>query len=495
MEPLAYIELAIVNEEIKDFKLIEGLNWKKLSSLAYINFLLLAIINCIIIDITWAMESENSQPKENTYFSLSKIQQSQAHQGKLLETNELLSSYRSDSNAILSPNSAVYLRRGDYAPTVAALQRKLRELGYFSANITSYYGPITEKAVREYQEDNGIPPTGKVEPTTWSLLFGGRKSGEPEHFLPNYPRRALSFGEVSPQVAILQKRLTELGFYKGPINSIYDQATRTAVINFQRYYRITPTGQVGITTWEFLFDSNTVAIDRVFLQRGDVGPQVGRLQQRLKNLGYYQGAITSYFDESTEDAVIDFQRRNRITPTGQVGPTTQAFLFDANQVLPPGPVSYFPADSVRQYSSHQVRQYSHLSVLQRGDRGQAVKQLQILLTRLGYYPGVIDGWFGAATEFAVKRFQQDLGLPASGVATKTTLQALRHPVIVSEHNSEYQPSYRRSQAQVLELQNRLRSQGLYYGPLNGVYNSETRAAVARAQLRYGVTSRDITFGN
>ncbi|MDJ0553577.1 MAG: peptidoglycan-binding protein [Microcoleaceae cyanobacterium MO_207.B10] len=484
MESLAYIELATVNEEGKQLKLIEGLNWKKLSSLAYINFLSITIINFLIINVSLAMDSD----KANNYFASSQTDHSQVNQAQLIARNSFSSGDKPDSDAILSPSSSVYLRRGDSAPTVAALQRKLRELGYFTANITSYYGPITERAVREYQQDNGIPPTGKVEPTTWSLLFGGRKYAGGDRFLHSYPRRILSFGEVSPEVAILQKRLKELGFYRGPINSIYDQATRTAVINFQEAYRITPTGQVGITTWNFLFDSKTVAIERVFLQRGDVGPQVRRLQERLKSLRYYQGPINSYFDHSTEEAVISFQKRNRITPTGQVGPTTQAFLFDGNQVLPPGPVSDFKTSN--------VRQNSYIDVLRRGNRGQDVKQLQILLTRLGYYPGFIDGYFGPATEFAVKCLQQDLGLPASGVATRTTLQALKHPIVVPENTYAYdhKPNYRRSQTEVLKLQNRLRSQGLYYGPLNGVYNSETRAAVAKAQLRYGITSRDITFG-
>ena len=486
MESIAYIELAIVNEKIKDFKLIEGLNWQKLSSLAYVNFLSLAIINCIIINATWAIESEISIPKVDSYFSSTQSQQSQADPGQIIASNSFYSGYRPDSDAILSPNSAVYLRRGDSAPTVAALQRKLRELGYFTANITSYYGSITQRAVRQYQQDNGIAPTGQVEPTTWSLLFGGRKSRNPNQSLQNYPTRVLSFGQVSPEVGILQRRLTELGFYRGAINSIYDQSTRTAVISFQRAYGITLTGQVGITTWKYLFDTNAVAVDRVFLQRGDVGSEVGRLQQRLKGLGYYQGPINNYFDLRTEGGVIDFQRRNRITPTGRVGPTTQAFLFDANQVLPAGPASYLKPDHVRQYSRQ--------TLLQRGDQAQTVKQLQILLTRLGYYPGVIDGFFGPATEYAVKRFQQDLGLAANGVATRTTLRALRHPVMVSQKSYEYQPIYRGTQAQVLELQNRLRSQRLYYGPLNGIYNSATRAAVARAQSRYGVSTTDI-LGN
>ncbi len=490
MESLAYLEFFLVSEEIKDFKLIEGLNWKKFSSFAYINFLSLVIINSILINASFARVSEISTPETNSYFNLSQTQENRIAQAQLA-TNSFFSGSRRvgsrvENNAILSPNSAVYLRLGDKAATVAAVQRKLRELGYFTANLSGYYGPVTERAVRQFQEDNGITPTGQIEPTTWSLLFGGRRTSQTNSLLLNSPTKVLSFGEVSPQVAIIQRRLKELGFYRGPINSIYDQNTRTAVIRFQSAHGITPTGQVGITTRDFLFGTRSVPVERVFLRRGNSGPEIGKLQQRLENLGYYQGQITNYFDRSTEIAVINFQRRNRITPTGIVGPTTQAFLFNPNQVLPPGPVS-----SSR--TNYTTGQYSYLSVLQRGDRGLAVKQLQVLLTRLGYYPGVIDGFFGPGTEFAVRRFQQDLGFVASGVARRNTLQALRHPLIVTQNTSGQEVSYIRSETQVLELQNRLRLQGLYFGPLNGVYNSETRAAVAKAQLRYGVSTKDIGY--
>jgi len=484
MESLAYLEVFLVNEEIEDLKNIDTLNCKKLPSLAYINFLLAVILNSILINSSFAQVSDISLPETKSYFDVSQTQDNRTAQEQLTQ-NSFLSSSRPETNAILSPNTPVYLRRGDSAATVAAVQRKLRELGYFTANLTGYYGLETEIAVRQFQEDNGIKPTGQIEPTTWSLLFAGRITNQTSSLFLNYPRRVLSFGEVSPQVAIIQRRLAELGFYRGQINSIYDRETRNAVIAFQSVYRITPTGQVGNTTREFLFGIRSIPAHRV-LRPGNIGLEVGKLQQRLKSLGYYQGQITNYFDRNTEIAVIDFQKRNRITPTGIVGPTTKAFLFNPNQVLPPGPIS----DSKVNYTT---RQYSYPSLLKRGHQGLAVKQLQILLTRLGYYPGVIDGFFGPGTEFAVRCFQQDLGLVASGVATRNTLKALRHPLIVNQNISEQQFSYIRSQTQVLKLQNRLRLQGLYTGPLNGVYNSQTRAAVAKAQLLYGVSAKDIGY--
>ena len=56
-------------------------------------------------------------------------------------------------------------------------------------------------------------------------------------------------------------------------------------------------------------------------------------------------------------------------------------------------------------------------VLQRGDKGTAVKAMQAVLIALGYDLGEwgADGDFGAATEAAVKTFQRDHGLPQTGI--------------------------------------------------------------------------------
>ena len=54
--------------------------------------------------------------------------------------------------------------------------------------------------------------------------------------------------------------------------------------------------------------------------------------------------------------------------------------------------------------------------LKRGARGEAVKQLQKALMTLGYSVGVFgaDGKFGSATEKAVRKYQQEHGLDATG---------------------------------------------------------------------------------
>lgn len=53
------------------------------------------------------------------------------------------------------------------------------------------------------------------------------------------------------------------------------------------------------------------------------------------------------------------------------------------------------------------------------------KELQEVLTALGYKPGRIDGKPGPKTRDALKQFQKDAGLPATGVLDAETTQRLR----------------------------------------------------------------------
>lgn len=61
----------------------------------------------------------------------------------------------------------------------------------------------------------------------------------------------------------------------------------------------------------------------------------------------------------------------------------------------------------------------NLPVLCKGDRGEAVRALQILLTALGYACGT-NGKYNGATENAVECYQEDNGLPVTGTADSAT---------------------------------------------------------------------------
>ena len=65
-----------------------------------------------------------------------------------------------------------------------------------------------------------------------------------------------------------------------------------------------------------------------------------------------------------------------------------------------------------------------MKTLRLGSIGPSVQLLQLALVRAGYAPLATDGIFGAATQYALRRFQQNNALTPDGVAGALTHRAL-----------------------------------------------------------------------
>lgn len=63
------------------------------------------------------------------------------------------------------------------------------------------------------------------------------------------------------------------------------------------------------------------------------------------------------------------------------------------------------------------------------DTGDDVKNLQIMLEALGYAPGRTDGYFSRQTETALKHFQQEVNLEATGILDEATIEKLEQKMI------------------------------------------------------------------
>ena len=68
----------------------------------------------------------------------------------------------------------------------------------------------------------------------------------------------------------------------------------------------------------FLAQSQEVAV----FKQGSRGETVKKIQQRLKNWGYYKGAVDGIYGAKTKSAVIYFQRKNGLVADGIVGNKT-----------------------------------------------------------------------------------------------------------------------------------------------------------------------------
>ena len=84
------------------------------------------------------------------------------------------------------------------------------------------------------------------------------------------------------------------------------------------------------------------SVETATLYWGSTGDEVREVQRRLKNWGYYDGAVDGIYGPKTFQAVKKFQAKHGIATTGTVGPQTRAALG----IPETGGAGYTPARGV-----------------------------------------------------------------------------------------------------------------------------------------------------
>src|SRR5579872_1293710 len=139
------------------------------------------------------------------------------------------------------------LHIGDVGDAVLDLQERLAYLGFLSlGDEPGVFGDATAAALVRFKEMRGLPVDAVCDSPTWAVLVeAGLRLGE--RLL--YVRSPRMRGD---DVADLQRRLSQIGFYAGAIDAIYDEPTATAVAEFQRNVGMTVDGVLGKRTLEEL---------------------------------------------------------------------------------------------------------------------------------------------------------------------------------------------------------------------------------------------------
>ena len=177
---------------------------------------------------------------------------------------------------------------------------------------------------------------------------------------------------------------------------------------------------------------------RPVLRRGATGSDVLYLQQRL-NLHGASLIADGVFGGGTESAVRSFQQQRGLSVDGVVGSGTWAALEQnagtggGTPVAPPTPTNQptnppanpTPAPTPTPTGGSGA---PAMETIRRGDRGDAVMEMQSMLADLGYNISA-DGVFGGMTESIVRQFQNENGLGADGVVGPATWEMLHSLVM------------------------------------------------------------------
>ncbi|MBP5729555.1 MAG: peptidoglycan-binding protein [Clostridia bacterium] len=149
------------------------------------------------------------------------------------------------------------------------------------------------------------------------------------------------------------------------------------------------------------------------LQKGAEGREVTALQEALIELGFLNGKADGKFGATTEKAVIAFQQKNDYPATGIMDANIQAFLYSGQPKNAAGTKT-----SIRTLSP--VAEVS----MKKGNKGEAVTELQQKLIELGYLKGTPSGTYDTDTIGAVRSFQKKNGLTSNGTADAATRQLI-----------------------------------------------------------------------
>ncbi|MCI8842777.1 MAG: spore cortex-lytic protein [Oscillospiraceae bacterium] len=268
--------------------------------------------------------------------------------------------------------------------------------------------------------------------------------------LPSYPGTPLRLGMRNEEVRTIQRELNRIAEnYPAigpalPLNGLFDVATEQAVRNFQNIFNLDDDGIVGKATWyrikaiynavkglgELIGEGLSLGeTDRIFpriLQRGDTGPEVQSLQYLLAVLSYFNDAlpqvlINGTFDETTEQAVQQFQKQQGLMVDGVVGRATWNAIQQSYNRL--------RASLSNQYENAYRDLYPGF-FLTPGQNNAEVRLLQDLLNRAAQNPNAgissiaVDGIYGPATEQAVRTIQSNAGLEVTGTVGPITWAAI-----------------------------------------------------------------------
>jgi peptidoglycan hydrolase-like protein with peptidoglycan-binding domain len=170
-------------------------------------------------------------------------------------------------------------------------------------------------------------------------------------------------------------------------------------------------------------------------KKGSSGEEVKNIQERLTELGFYNGSVDGSFGDQTVTAYKAFQEAAGVTVDGIAGSDLEILYSDD---APYAEKSSSEEDNKKddekaendketvdeEKSNNNDKKDNEDVSYKLDDENDTIAEIQSKLASLGYFTVEATGYFGEYTEQAVKNFQTANGLTATGIVDSETLELL-----------------------------------------------------------------------
>ena len=347
------------------------------------------------------------------------------------------------------------LKYGSKGEKVRELQYYLNEISKIynipSISVDGIFGNGTKEAVIAFQRLFGLTPDGIVGPATWNKIVEVYKSIENNNsenpsneFDEKYPGYLLKYGSKGEKVREIQYYLNQISkYYDIPsvvADGVFGNATKEAVIAFQRLFGLSQDGIIGQSTWNKIVEvynglkksktANNITFSQEYpgyvLKEGLVNDDIKWLQTYLNAISKFYNEIPEVdvdgiFKRKTKNAVMAFQKLFDLNTTGQVG------VNDWNKLIN----VYNSLSSKDQMESKAKIAAPELEFdIQLGDKDGFVTILQRyinVLSKNNYRVNEVNvtGEFDEETKKAVESLQKEFGMDVTGKVDNATWNKIK----------------------------------------------------------------------
>lgn len=303
------------------------------------------------------------------------------------------------------------------AREISDIKNKINADGEVTPDEAKLLENLLEKK-ESFRLTSGVSKT-KVEPYTIFLSAPGFDDVKNN---PGSEDFVIKSGQEGASVTKLHSLLHKADFNVNLSGETFDVNTENAVINFQKENNLEATGIVDAKTLTLLENikgkapsfeqiKNSSPEQDIAFKTGQKGENIKLLQTLINHMDYTLKLSGDEFNSQTESAIKNFQQQSGLKVTGVVDKDTLLELESAVAKAP-------PVDVVRKSAPEDDIAF------RKGQKGESVKQLHILLNKVYPELNLSGDEFTAETEEAVKLFQKNNKLNITGEVDPTTLSHL-----------------------------------------------------------------------